>query len=140
MSRFWSRAHWICLAVIVSAPPASAQQSAPTTFTREQLIFFEEQVRPVLHNNCVMCHSAEKRTSGLSLETREDILTCGNRGPAADPGRPDHSRLVQAILFTGELKMPPMGKLKAGEIAAVQRWVELGLPSISFIDPAPEFQ
>ena len=42
----------------------------------------------------------------------------GNRGPAAEPGKPDHSRLFQALAFTGDLKMPPTGKLKPEDIAS----------------------
>jgi Planctomycete cytochrome C len=108
--------------------PALAQQPTPPRFSREDLVFFEEKVRPLLHGQCLTCHSRGKKTSGLSLETREEILAGGNRGPAAEPGKPDHSRLFQALTFTGDLKMPPMGKLKPEEIAVFQRWVEAGLP------------
>jgi len=107
---------------------ALAQQPALPRFSREDIAFFEEKVRPLLHSQCLTCHSREKKTSGLSLETREEILTGGNRGPAAEPGKPDHSRLFQALAFTGDLKMPPMGKLKPEELAVFQRWVEAGLP------------
>ena len=51
---------------------------------------------------------------------RRRELTGGNRGPAAEPGKPDHSRLFQALAFTGDLKMPPLGKLKPEEIAVFQ--------------------
>src|SRR4030095_15746412 len=107
---------------------ALAQQPASPRFSREDLVFFEGKVRPLLHSQCLTCHSREKKTSGLSLETREEILVGGNRGPAAEPGKPDHSRLLQALGFTGDLKMPPTGKLKPEEIAVFQRWVEAGLP------------
>ena len=113
---------------IVWSLSALAQQPALPRFSREDLVFFEEKVRPLLHSQCLTCHSREKKTSGLSLETREEILVGGNRGPAAEPGKPDHSRLFQALAFTGDLKMPPMGKLKPEEIAVFQRWVEAGLP------------
>ena len=107
---------------------ALAQQPSPPRFSRDDLVFFEEKVRPLLHGQCLTCHSREKKTSGLSLETREEILAGGNRGPAAEPGKPDHSRLFQALAFTGDLKMPPLGKLKPEEIAVFRRWVEAGLP------------
>ena len=45
------------------------------------------------------------------------------------PGKPAESLLVQAVEQTHEdLKMPPKGKLKDTEIAALRRWVELGAP------------
>src|SRR5262245_42401963 len=116
------------LQLLVWSLPALAQQPVSPRFSREDLVFFEEKVRPLLHSQCLMCHSREKKASGLSLETREGILAGGNRGPAAEPGKPDHSRLLQAIAFTGDLKMPPTGKLKPEEVAVFQRWVEAGLP------------
>ena len=136
MSRLSSKLLSISLGISFSALPAFAQQSPPKNFSREEISFFEEKIRPVLHSSCLTCHSDEKRASGLSLESRESLLTGGNRGPAAEPGKPDQSRLVQALLFTGDLKMPPTGKLKPEEIAALQRWVELGLPW----PPTPESQ
>ncbi|MCI0421302.1 MAG: DUF1549 domain-containing protein, partial [Acidobacteria bacterium] len=105
-----------------------AFQAVPSEPTNDNLKFFEEKVRPLLHSHCLTCHSREKKTSGLSLETREEILIGGNRGPAAEPGKPDHSRLFQALTFTGDLKMPPTGQLKPEEIAVFKRWVEAGLP------------
>ncbi len=116
------------LLVVIPSLPALAQQPASPRFSREDIVFFEEKVRPLVHSQCLTCHSREKKMSGLSLETREEILTGGNRGPAAEPGKPDHSRLFQALAFTGDLKMPPTGKLKPEEIAVFQRWVEKGLP------------
>jgi hypothetical protein len=114
--------------MLFSVLPAFGQSPQIKDLTREEISFFEERVRPLLHTNCVTCHDNEKRTSGLSVESRDDILAGGNRGPAAEPGKADQSRLVQAVRFSGELKMPPTGKLKPEEIAALARWVELGLP------------
>jgi hypothetical protein len=128
MSRFGSKLQGICLGIFLFVLPIFGQQSPSRNFSREELRFFEEEVRPLFHSSCMACHSQEKRTSGFSVESRDDILKGGNRGPAAEPGKPDHSRLMQAILFTGELKMPPTGKLKSEEIAVFQRWIELGLP------------
>jgi len=115
---------------VVLAANLSLSASAPQTaaFSREDVVFFEEKVRPLLHSHCLMCHSREKKASGLSLEGRQDILAGGNRGPAAEPGKPDHSRFIQALAFTGELKMPPTGQLKSEQVAVLKRWVEAGLP------------
>jgi len=57
----------------------------------------------------------------------------GSRGPAAEPGKPEQSHLIQAIRFNGELKMPPTGKLPDKDIAVLERWVSLGLPAPSSI-------
>ena len=65
------------------------------------------------------------------MESRESVLAGGNRGPAAEPGKPEESHLIQAIRFNGELKMPPTGKLPDKDIAVLERWVALGLPEPS---------
>jgi hypothetical protein len=75
-----------------------------------------------------MCHSNDKRTNGLSLESREAVVAGGNRGPAVEPGKPELSRLIHALEYTSDLKMPPTGKLKDEEIATLKRWVEMGVP------------
>jgi hypothetical protein len=87
---------------------------------------FEMQVRPVLAKNCYSCHTQSK-LGGLRLDSRESILAGGNSGPAVVPGNPNQSLLWQAITQTHErLKMPPSGKLKAEEIAAIEDWIRLG--------------
>jgi mono/diheme cytochrome c family protein len=112
---------------------APAQPPAP-----EAIQFFEAKVRPLLHQNCVGCHSDQKLTSGLSLESREAILKGGNRGPAAEPHQPDHSRILEAVLQTGPLKMPPTGKLKPDQIEILRHWIAAGLPWPAARPPSAE--
>ena len=108
----------------------AAQRSAPG-FSTEELTFFEKEVRPTLQKNCALCHNDSKRTSGFSVESRESVLRGGNRGPAAVPGNAEQSQLIRAIRFTGELRMPPTGRLPDKEIAVLERWVSLGMPAPS---------
>ncbi len=69
-----------------------------------------------------------KVRGGLSLTGRDLLLKGGDSGPAAVPGKPKESLLVEAVEHRGELKMPPNGKLSAPEIDRLKRWVALGLP------------
>ena len=89
---------------------------------------FPERSIVEIANNCASCHNAKLRTSGLSIESREDILRGGNRGEAASPGLSKESRLIQAVRQQHALRMPPGGKLTPEEISALTRWVEMGLP------------
>jgi hypothetical protein len=82
----------------------------------------------LIQKNCLVCHSQRNRTSGLSLESRDGVLTGGKRGPAIIPGKPADSRLVQAIQYTGDLKMPPAGRRQDEQIAELKHWVEIGAP------------
>jgi uncharacterized protein DUF1553/uncharacterized protein DUF1549/cytochrome c len=91
--------------------------------------FFEKNVRPVLVEKCLSCHAGEKPKGGLRLDTRESALEGGKGGAVVVPGKVQDSRLVAAVRHADEdLKMPPTGKLPAREIAALEKWVELGAP------------
>ena len=95
----------------------------------EQIEFFESKVRPLLAKNCYQCHSAKAKPlfAGLRLDSRAGVLKGGNAGPVIIAGDPEHSRLIQAV--QGEtLQMPPTGKLKDNDIAALVKWVEMGAP------------
>ena len=106
--------------------PGNAASLSP-----EDLQFFESKVRPVLVERCYECHSAEseKIKGGLRVDSREALLAGGDSGPAMVPGKPGESRIIQAIRYEDEdLQMPPKEKLKAEEIAALEKWVALGAP------------
>src|SRR5579864_5626508 len=109
---------WASACLVVQ--PAIAQQNAVN--------FFESDVRPVRKNNCQACHNEKTRRSGLSLASRDSVLSGGNRGPALKAGSPGESLLVQAVEQSGDLKMPPTGKLQPEQIAAIRRWIEMGAP------------
>ena len=94
------------------------------------LEFFEKKIRPALVENCIKCHnSADKKAKGgLALDTKEGVARGGETGPAVVPGKPELSLLVKAILYDGDLKMPPKGKLSAELIADLTQWVKMGAP------------
>ncbi|MBI2686736.1 MAG: PSD1 domain-containing protein [Acidobacteria bacterium] len=94
--------------------------------------FFDKEVRPLLRANCQGCHSVNVLNSGLALDSRDGIVKGGNRGPAAVPGD-NTSLMLQAVRQDGALKMPPGRKLAPEQIAKLEQWVKLGLPS------TPEF-
>ena len=81
---------------------------------------FENKIRPVLAENCYVCHT-NVQSGGLRLDSREGLLKGGTSGPALVPGDPEKSLLIQAVRQTGDLKMPKGGKLKPAEIASFGR-------------------
>src|SRR5207302_10651168 len=42
------------------------------------------------------------------------------------PGQPDSSKLIQAIRYGDDLRMPPKGKLSNEQIAVLTTWIKLG--------------
>jgi hypothetical protein len=90
--------------------------------------FFEQQIRPILASKCVECHGAEEPEQGLRLTSREELLKGGKSGPAVVEKWEAESLLIQAVMRQGKLKMPPDGALRKDEVAALRKWVEIGLP------------
>ncbi len=103
-------------------------------FAAGDLEFFESKVRPVLAANCYACHSAKAKIvqAGLRFDYRDGILQ------VVTPGDPAGSKLMQVLRHEVKPTMPPWGKLKAGEIAALEEWVRRGAPWPSEAGPATE--
>ena len=113
-------------ALVCLGPPCYAAEISP-----EEVEFFETQIRPVLAENCYICHGPQAETpgAGLRLDRRDGLLTGGSRGPAIVPGRPDDSLLIRAIRYLDpDLQMPPTGKLSDVRIADFERWIRMGAP------------
>ena len=118
---------------LIAVYPVAARAADPPGIEH-----FEKHVRPVLVEKCLSCHAGEKPKGGLRLDTREALLQGGRGGAVVVPGKPKESRLVAAIRHTDEdLKMPPAGKLPDREIAALEKWVELGAPWPEKVTLAP---
>ena len=107
-------------ALLLAAPAAIAAGDDPAEF-------FEAKVRPVLVTRCVACHGPDKQKAGLRLDTPDGMKKGGESGPVVSPGKPEASRLVEAITYHDEsLQMPPKAKMSDSEIEALTRWVKSG--------------
>ena len=95
--------------------------------TPEQAEFFEIHVRPVLAAKCFSCHGAKKQELGIRLDSRAAVLKGGEDGEIVVVGNPEESPLISAIRYE-ETEMPPDEKLSDAEIAALTKWVKMGLP------------
>jgi len=106
---------------VVDSQPASARTDDGTDF-------FEKRIRPILITNCAPCHNPQTHVAKLDLTTAEGFATGGESGPLINRAIPEKSRLLEVIGYAELLKMPPKGKLKEDEIAALNEWVKLGAP------------
>ncbi|OAI52719.1 hypothetical protein AYO47_05980 [Planctomyces sp. SCGC AG-212-M04] len=86
---------------------------------------FETHIRPLLAARCFKCHSDEKQSGNLRLDSKTSMLTGGDSGAAIVPGKPKDSLIIDAINY-GSLEMPPKGKLPAEEIELLTEWVASG--------------
>lgn len=102
----------------------------PSLLLGDDIQFFEAKVRPLLASQCYGCHSSKSKIvqGGLRLDSREGMVRGGHLGPAVVPGKPDESRIVQAVRHQVEPTMPPWGKLKPEQIGILEEWVRRGAP------------
>ena len=115
---------FIAFAVLVGS--TRADESSPSKADPSLVEFFEGKVRPVLEAHCINCHGPSKQKAGLRLDSRAALMKGGDSGQAIEPGRPEASRLIEAVNHSADLQMPPKGKLKEAEVAALARWVRDG--------------
>ncbi|MBM3787230.1 MAG: DUF1553 domain-containing protein [Acidobacteria bacterium] len=92
--------------------------------------FFEKKIRPVLAEKCWSCHSnnAKIAFAGLRLDTKANVAKGSDAGPVIAAGDPTASRIYQVLLYTGQAKMPPSGKLPDAVLADFREWISGGAP------------
>ena len=115
------------LGVLLSAFSQVAVFAQPSP---DQIEFFEKKIRPVLVEQCYLCHSAKTQAMAeLLVDTKAGLLEGGSRGPAITAGSPENSLLIKAISYLDlDLKMPPTGKLSDQQIDDFTEWIRMGVP------------
>src|SRR5437879_1714156 len=58
---------------------------------------FEKRIRPLLVERCHKCHAGEKVKGNLHLDSARGLRQGGETGAVVVPGKPDESRLIQAV-------------------------------------------
>ena len=95
------------------------------------------QVHAVFAARCLVCHSQDKRSGGLSLATYADVLNGGRNGAAVKPGNSGGSLIVQRITGSGATRMPIGGPaLSAAEIGILTTWIDQGATLGTQLGPA----
>ena len=90
---------------------------------------FIKEVKPILENECVRCHGADKTKGKLRLDTREHFLKGGDTDVAVEPGNAEHSLLYERLILPkgdDELMPQETDPLTAEEIAIVKSWIDAG--------------
>jgi hypothetical protein len=135
MKRAWPIAVITLLLLIgnVLAQQSTPLKSTPTVDSE----FFEKNVRPILADNCVSCHSGTQPMGGLRFDPITEIQKGNAKGPVIIPGDPEKSRLLRAVRhLPGIASMPPDGKLTDEQIATLTEWVRQGAPLPAAQSPA----
>jgi len=114
--------------ILVGLAFAGGQAFAADAAAKDGEVFFESRVRPLLVAKCQSCHGDRIAEAGLRLDSRRSMLAGGDAGPVVVPGDAAASKLLAAVRHTGDVAMPPDGKLAPDEIAALETWVAAGAP------------
>ena len=96
-------------------------------------IDFNNDVRPILSNKCLLCHGPDPEglQAGLRLDKADGATSKLDSGmTAVVPGKPAQSELIARITSDDEdLRMPPAdhgAKLNSAEVDVLRQWIEEG--------------
>jgi hypothetical protein len=92
---------------------------------------FKKDIAPVLEASCVKCHNPEKKKGKLDMTTKDAFLKGGSEGKIVEPGKPDDSTMIKALLLPpdDDAAMPPADKAPrptAAQIDALKKWIAAG--------------
>lgn len=94
---------------------------------QKDFLFFEQHVRPILANHCLMCHGEDEQEGELRLDSLAGMMTGGDSGQVIVPGKPEQSLLIAAVSYKDELlQMPPEKQLTKRQIANLTEWIRRG--------------
>ena len=83
-------------------------------------ISYEREVRPILANNCLVCHSAAANLGNITLQSHEDIIPYIQNGSLLGSIRHD----------SGFIPMPEnTSRIDNCSISQIESWIEAGAPN-----------
>jgi hypothetical protein len=115
-------------------PVSSIFAAEPDRATAPKPVSFDRDIRPILSDNCFVCHGPDEadRQAGLRLDLPAEALKTAESGKVAIvPGKPDASELMRRVISTDDSeRMPPLkGKhkpLTAVQTDLLKRWIASG--------------
>ena len=106
-----------------------------------QEVSFQNDVNPILQENCLSCHGGEGEgvaTSGFSVRTYDDLMKGTKFGKVVEPGDSLSSSLYRLIDHQADpkIQMPPhheqalasgkMASLSGEQINTIKTWIDQG--------------
>ena len=92
-------------------------------------VSFSKQIVPVLADQCLECHRAEKAKGSYRLDTFEQLMKTGDSEEAPIvPGKPEDSELYELLVVHDEDdRMPKKADaLPEKDIALIRQWIQEG--------------
>jgi formylglycine-generating enzyme required for sulfatase activity len=112
---------------------AGAKWPAGVTLEKEPRMQFVRDIQPILEQNCIACHKADKKEGGLEMTTLEKCVKGGDTGPALVGYDNAKSLLLTRAQLPDDDEdlMPPKkkgGPLRKEEVQKLSLWVKQGAP------------
>ena len=124
---------YFLLAVALLSTAAADVTRIEDTSPVPDRIQFNRDVRPILSENCYVCHGPDPATreANLRFDTKDGMFAVLEEGHVAvTPGNLGKSELWKRVTLTGKKgQMPPVKsgkKLTAREAAVLRKWIEQG--------------
>jgi len=91
-------------------------------------VSYARQIKPILVDNCLECHSTEDHKGGLDVTSVANLIKGGKKTtPAITPGKPDDSALVEHLRGLREPQMPKGNPvLSEDELHLIRLWIFAG--------------
>jgi len=85
------------------------------------------------------CHTKEKPSGGLNMDSYKLLMEGGSGGPVVVAGKPDESHILALLEGRENPRMPPKGKAqpKPSEIDLLRKWIAAGAKDDSSSAPKP---
>src|SRR5437660_9333467 len=94
----------------------------------EEKITYQDNVLPLIENNCAKCHNPDKKKGDLDLTSYNAALKGGGSGQVVIAGNVDSSKLFKAITHAEDPTMPPnKPRIPDKEIEVFKKWIAGGL-------------
>lgn len=108
---------------------AESAAEPPPKISAEAAEFFEREVRPLLLENCIGCHSqaVNKVKGGLNMDSRQSLIEGGDSGAGIDLQSPDKSLILEAVRRQS-IEMPPDKPLSPQQVGVIEKWLKMGAP------------
>jgi uncharacterized membrane protein len=120
------------LAAVASADDAAGKLPPPSA---KMGVTYATDIKPILDNSCVKCHSGDKPKARLKLDTLAGALKGSKDGKVIIASDSAKSTLIQAVAHATKDQdqwMPPLhnraniGPLTPDQIGLIRAWIDQG--------------
>ena len=122
--------HFVILTSLMMTPWVALRAADEVdTSIKADDVNYEEHIKPIFRQHCLICHGEDKQQADLNLQTYATTLKGGGGGVVVAAGRSSLSLLYKAIANPDDdARMPPnKPAIPSEQIALIQKWIDSGL-------------